>query len=88
MTTKTVKQIVDEYLNRDKNAKNYDSIQILIAGERNIFNDVTNFEEVETGIYEFDYIYTPLFKENAHKGGKKHVRCVGYIQMMTQSIKE
>lgn len=86
--TKTVKQIVDEFLNREKNAKNYESIQILIGGERHIFTDVTNFEEVDTGVYEFDYMYKPLFKENAYKGGMKHVRCIGFIQMVTQGIKE
>jgi len=86
--TKTVAEVVKEYQNRQKNSKKYDSIQIVIGGERHVFETVSNFETVDTGVYEFDYIYTPLFKENAHKGGKKHIKCFGFIQMMTNSIEE
>lgn len=84
METKTVKQIVDEYLNRQKNAE-IESLLITIGGDRHSFRDVTNFKEIKSGTYEFDYIQRS-FEDNSKQ--RKHVKCSGVLLMVVSHIDE
>lgn len=55
----TVAEVVKEYLEKQKNE--YESIVIVIGGDKHCFKNVTNLVQVETGEYEFDFVHVPFY---------------------------
>lgn len=82
----TVAEVVKEYLEKQKNE--YESIVIVIGGDKHCFKNVTNLVQVETGEYEFDFVHVPLFEKVKGKNEKMHIKCMGKIIMSVKKLEE
>lgn len=79
---KTVKQIVDEYKNRQVKPKYENTYILLLDGENRLYQNVCNLVSfVENGRYYVEFDYTKM-------GRKIHAKRAGKVIGFEQSIDE
>jgi hypothetical protein len=94
--TKTVKEIVDEYLARQKNAvienmgMTVDSDRLRFSNVNNITEDCipVSFSDIDIGnyhVYEFYYTQKVPYGKECGKERPMHYKCEGWIHSISES---
>lgn len=90
--TQTVKQIVDEYLNRQTKQNTIEELILSVGDITLTYKEVTNLQIREDGLISFDYddYISEWDSDNhlIHIPNWKHVVCDATILLMQESLKE